>query len=303
MKTLYFIPVFLFLFACSSTPKKMEEVTQYEEDDLSWVSNEDFIPVPTIDYNMREDFFTGDIVEVDSLSKESVQRAPKRALEKVEKTGDPIGQIAAHCHQGQFDSGFKLIDDIYARYKEHPGYWNQVGTCYLNQGKHRQAQLYYNKAMDTEADFAPAVNNLGVIYYREGHYQKALAAFKKASEVNQFSLTPSFNLSQIYLMNGFISEAESLMIALWRQNSTDVDVLNGLGTIALLKNDAARAVQFYRQIPRQFLQAPQVALNYSVALKLANQSGDAQDVLDNMNRSDLGELQNYSRSVERFVRN
>lgn len=303
MKFFMIISLLFFLQACSSNPKKMEQVTQYEDDDLSWVKNEDFVPVATIDYNVREDFFTGEIAEVDSLAKESVQRAPKKVLEKVEKIGDPIGKIAAHCHQGQFEMGFKIIDDIYPRYKEHPGYWNQVGTCYLINGKYRQAQLYYNKAMDIEADFAPAVNNLGVIYYREGHYQKALAAFKKASEVNQFSLTPSFNLSQIYLMNGFISDAESLMMALWRQNSTDVDVLNGLGTIALLKNDSKRAIQFYRQIPNKYLFAPQVALNYSVALKLANMTSDAQEILDNMNRADLGKLQNYSRSVESFVRN
>jgi Flp pilus assembly protein TadD len=303
MRTLLFLSFILLLSSCSSTPKKMKDVTEYAEDDLSWVKNDDFKPVATIAYNMREDFFTGDIVEVDSLAKESVERAPKNELKKVERAGDPVAQIAAHCHQGQYEAGFKIVDEVYAKYKEHPGYWNQVGTCYLSQGKNRQAQLYYNKAMDIEADFAPAVNNLGVIYYREGHYQKALTAFQKAAEVNQFSLTPSFNLSQIYLQYGFIAEAEQLLIALWRQNSTDVDVLNGLGTIQLLKNDANRAIQFYRQIPRQLLQSPQVALNYAVALKMADRQRDAEGVLSNMNSSDLGKLQNYSRSVDRFVRN
>lgn len=303
MRKLWMLLLLSFVVSCGTSQKEMKEVSEYAEDDLSWVSNDDFKPTPTINYNMREDFFSGDIVQVDSLAKESVERAPKQELKKVERTGDPIGQIAAHCHQNQFDEGFKIIDSIYAKYKEHPAYWNQVGTCYLNQGKSRQAQLYYNKAMDIESDFAPAVNNLGVIYYREGHHQKALAAFQKASEVNQFSLTPSFNLSQIYLQYGFINEAEQLMMALWRQNSTDVDVLNGLATVHLLKNDINRSLQFFSQVPKQHLKRPQVALNFAVALKLANKQKEAESLLSNMNETDAGALQNYSRSVQRFVRN
>lgn len=303
MKTLWMFILLAFFVSCSTSQKEMKQVTEYAEDDLSWVSNDDFKPTATIDYNMREDFFSGDIVEVDSLTRESVERAPKKELRKVERNGDPIAQIAANCHQGQFDEGFKIIDAIYEKYKEHPGYWNQVGTCYLNQGKIRQAQLYYNKAMDIESDFAPAVNNLGVIYYREGHHQKALAAFQKASEVNQFSLTPSFNLSQVYLQYGFMNEAEQLMMALWRQNNTDVDVLNGLATVHLLKNDINRALQFFSQIPKQHLSRPEVALNFAVALKIANKQRDAENLLSDMKEVDAVALQNYSRSVQRFVRN
>lgn len=307
MNTLASLIILLLLTACATESTKNSSSSAGAdsnelEEDLAWIKNEDFLPVQETPFNIRDDFFREEVAN-SSLSRETIERAPDVQLRKISSSEDVVGRIVSLCYRGNFALAEKEMDESFEKLKSHPSYWNQVGTCYMTRGLHRQALLYYNRALDIEKNYAPAINNIGVMHFREGHHQKALAAFKEASELNTFSLTPSFNLAQVHLQYGFIDEAEQVFLALRRQNTEEPEILHALATIALLKNDATRAVGIYRLLDRNFLTHQPVGVNFSIALKIVGRPQDAKAILSNIERTQDSTSDVYLRQVEQFVGN
>lgn len=271
------------------------------EGDFDWIDNSDFIPEPEIKYNASEDVFDDDIGSYDSLSHESIARLPEPKLEKVSEKKNPITSAIGLCYRKKINEAFKIFDQNYERYKSHPSYWNQIGTCYYILGNYRKSLLYYNKAKDLNDKYIPALNNLGVLYQKEGHDQKALIAFKKANNINPFAVTPSFNLAQIYLKYGLIDKAIKIFAGLAQKNSQDVDLVNGLATCYLFKGDVQKALSYFYLIDDDALERADVSLNYAVALKLTGKEDDARDVFSEIDRSNLGSLAGYYRKVAGFI--
>lgn len=290
------------LVSCSSgTSKGKSSEQQMLEDEYAYIKNSDFVPAKEVKYEEYQDQFVGDLGENDSLTKESIARLPAPKLQQVALGPDPIATGISLCYQRRFDEAFKLYDSIYSKYKSHPSYWNQIGSCYYLQNNLRKALLFYNKARDVSSGYAPAINNLGVIYLKQGKEQKALLAFKKAMEINTFSLTPTFNLAQLYLKYGFVDEALKMFTALSKQKQGDPDVLAGLGNVYLLKGDMNNSIAYYSQIDEAQGAHPHIGLNYAVALKIAGKQAQAQAVFKKVDTKELGQMRSYHRQVATFI--
>lgn len=290
----------LIISSCSSSGKKDGTEQTLEDKEFGWVENEAFNKVSEVQYKSSEDMFK-EVMGDDSLSSESISRLPAPRIEKIADSDDPVSQGIGKCYGKNFVEAEKVFEKNYKKYKNHPGYWNQIGTCQFLKGEYRKALLFYNKSRSLNSNYAPPVNNIGVIHQRQGKDQKALSAFEKAVELNKFSLTPLFNLGQLYLKYGFVEKAEGVFNTLYRKNSSDIDVLSALGTSALLKEDYSRSVAFYSKIPRSNLSDAKVGLNFSVALKAAGRNKDAKTVFERVDPQTLGELGGYYNKVGRFI--
>ena len=66
-------------------------------------------------------------------------------LKSISETQDPISKIISLCYRREYEDAEKVMDDVYKQYKNHPSYWNQVGTCYYLRGDLRKALLYYKE--------------------------------------------------------------------------------------------------------------------------------------------------------------
>ncbi len=301
MKNIFVIVFIAILASCSSTSEKPDKRLSELDKEFDWVENNDFLSEKEIPFDSLEDEFIGEESNHDSLAKESIARLPKPKLMIVEKKGETISKVVSLCYQRRFDEAFQVFDKNYRKYKKHPSYWNQVGTCYLIKGERRKALLFYNKSRDLKGKFAPPINNLGVLYLREGQDQKALAAFKKAAEVKSFSLTPIFNISQLYLKYGLVKKARELLAALYRENSTDQDVLSSLGTTYLIEGNVKKAAAFFGKMKSQYYTHPKVGINFAVALKLSGRPNDAKTILSNIDQSKLSGLDDYYSKARKFV--
>lgn len=292
---------FLLVFSsCGSSDKNNGANSTPEDKEFGWIENKAFNKVSEVQYNSSEDIFR-EVMGDDSLSGESISRLPAPKIERISESDDPVSSGIGKCYGKNFAEAEKIFESNYKKYKNHPGYWNQVGTCHFLKGEYRKALLFYNKSRSLNSKYAPPVNNIGVIHQRQGKDQKALSAFEKAVELNKFSLTPLFNLGQLYLKYGFVEKAENVFNTLYRKNSKDIDVLSALGTSALLKENYSRAVSFFSKIPRQSLADAKVGLNFSVALKAAGRVKDAKTVFERVDPQTLGELGGYYNKVGRFI--
>lgn len=301
MKNIISILMILFLLAsCGSSSKKTENSDSMSQE-FSWIENNDFESGETVKYDESNDSFEGDESEFDSLSSESIARLPEFKLEVVATSKDTIGKVISLCYQKKFNEASQVMDTLFKKYKNHPAYWNQVGTCFFLQGNMRGALLYYNKALSLNKNYAPPINNLGVIYERDGREQKALLAFKKASELNSFSLTPIFNLSQMYLKYGFTDKARSLLAALYKKNSKDVDVVNSLAVSYMIEGNHQEALKWYDKIPRELHSRYDIGINYALTLKLGGRPSDAKVIFERINVTKLGDSSAYYGKVKRFL--
>lgn len=299
--SLFILIISSVLVSCATSKSKSALTQQMIDDEYAYIKNSDFVAPKEVKYEEQQDQFVGELPENDTLTKESIARLPAPKLQQVAAGPDPVSTGISLCYQKRFDDAFKLFDSIYAKYKSHPSYWNQIGSCYYLQNNLRKALLFYNKARDINNNYAPAINNIGVIYLKQGKEQKALVAFKKASEVNAFSLTPVFNLAQLYLKYGFIDEAQKMFNSLAKQKQGDPDVLSGLGNLALLRGDLGSSIQYYSQIEEVFGSRPHIGLNYAVALKIAGKTAEAQAVYKKVDTRDLGSMRAYYKKVASFI--
>lgn len=260
----YFLILLLALFVfvgCSSTKK----LTPDEQDEFSAITNEDFKQDKEIPYKSSSDIIEEDISESDSLINESLARID-RGIEASGKLKDPISKIAAFCHEGNFREGFRVAETVYTKFRNHPPYWNQIGTCYMRQNDLKLSVIYYNKALEIKARYIPAINNLAVIFLRKNQNQKAMALFTKALKINSYALTPAFNAGQLLLKYHQGKQAEKLFRRLRGQNDQDSEVTAGLATALMIQGKYDESVELFQSLDSEWLERADIGLGYVRAL-------------------------------------
>lgn len=308
-KILKLFLVLMIASACSSSDKKSDDQQKVRDDavspeiqqEFSWIENADFKEVEAQPYVATDDKFEGSISNQDSLSNESIARVPAPKIESVIDSNDIVTKLSALCHTNKFSDAFLVVQKEHRKFKRHPAFWNQVGTCYLLKKDYRSAIVFYNKAREIDSKYAPPLNNLGVIYQMRGSLQKAALAYKEASKLNALSLTPIFNLAQLQLRGGQVESAIVAFQALVKRNDEDVDALAGFATALLIRGDVAQSVRVYERLNDSVIKKPSYGTNYAVALKLAGQENKARSVLSQVtstpNQNEIG----YYNQVKNFV--
>ncbi|MGH2575068.1 MAG: tetratricopeptide repeat protein, partial [Ignavibacteria bacterium] len=77
------------------------------------------------------------------------------------------------------------------------GYYNNMGMCYLEQGKLDDAEKYFLLSVEAKPDFSIAYNNLGVVYEKKGDMKKAKESFLKAVQSDPNNLEAKSNLERV----------------------------------------------------------------------------------------------------------
>lgn len=310
MKLNIFILILL-LGACSSSDKSSSEsaaaqvrdetISPEIEQEFSWIENADFKEEEVEPYVAKEDKFEGSIASQDSLSTESIARLPPPKIEVAIDSNNIVTKLSGLCHANKFPEAFQLIQKSHRKFKQNPAFWNQVGTCHLRKKDYRSAILFYNKAREFDAKYAPALNNLGVIYQIRGSTQKAALAYKEATKLNPLSVTPIFNLAQLQLSGGQLEGALFAFQALVKRNDEDVDALAGFATALLIRGDAAQSVRVFERLPGNAKSSPTYGTNYALALKLSGNDAKAREVLSQVASTPNQEMIAYYNKVKSFI--
>jgi tetratricopeptide (TPR) repeat protein len=284
----------LVTIGCSSTPEKGEQ-----DPLLGGLSDSDFAQPQLVPYREGSDKFP--LKDKNLLGDESLFRLDRSNLDDNDFAQEPLSDAINFCYKKEYAQGFKILDSIFRRYKKHPNYWNQIGSCYFLQGNDQAAILYYNQALDLNGRYAPPLNNMGVLNVRKGRPQEALAYFQKAAKYSPFSKTPIFNLAHLYLKFGFVEKAIKYFNVLERKFKFDVDVISGLGNAYMLKGDYNRSIEYFNQIDDRDLKRPDISLNYALALKMNRNTGGAKEVLDKISKDKLAKYSRYYKKVKKLV--
>lgn len=287
----YLIPLLL-LAACSSTPDKPKR-------EAPEITNESFRKAKPLRSNEVADFYQGNTQSLSpALQDETIDRYSSAELAKIKTTNDPLLEISMRCAVKDYDKAFEVAAKAFDRYQKLATYWNQVANCHLNSGSHRKALLFYNKALEVDKDYVPALNNIGVMYSRQGQDQKALVAFERAAKEGKFAKTPRYNLAKLYLTYGLSELALPIFQSLLNEAPQDVDLLNAVASAHFLESDYQRALSYYQKIPQGQWRKAEIGLNLALTLQNAGKVEDAKKVFNNVKKPSGQQLKRYYASVE-----
>ncbi len=294
MKFLIGSSIVLLLVGCAT---KKTTTTFKDVDDIK---QEDFKGKKQIRYKKTDDYFSSVKSEYTSaLNEESLERVFQYDGDvKIEGT---LNELTELCYNGKFNEAKNLFKKFSKTYLKNAIYWNQVGTCFLLEGKRRKALLFFNKALSLKSNYAPSLNNLGVMYMKEKDYSRALVAFRRARKSSDFNKTPRFNLANLYLNFGLYDRAITHANVLYGASKTDVDVLNILGTANLMKNEISQAIKYFSLIDSDFLEKPAYGINYALALHLDGKKERAIDAFEDIEKKDQKEWKKYYREVANMI--
>ena len=97
-------------------------------------------------------------------------------------------------------------------------------------------------------DFARAHNDLAVMYYHADNTLKALAHYEKAHKLDPSNITYRKNLADFYFVElEWTGDAINTYLDIIKDNPTDVDSLNALGTISLHIGRKEQARQYFNR--------------------------------------------------------
>jgi len=109
--------------------------------------------------------------------------------------------------QGKLDAGTakSLASKFASMAGSHPdlaaiAHFN-AGTLYDSVGEQKDAESEYQAALQANAGFGPALNNLGEIYYRQGARGRAKEWFEKAINADPKKNAPAYNNLAVILYN------------------------------------------------------------------------------------------------------
>ncbi len=280
------------LVACSSGPAKEKSKP------IDQVTSDDFKKDKALQPKEVGDFYSLNAKSLSpALEDETLDRYTAEEIAQLADINDPLVELSIRCSKRDFDKAFGLASKIFNKYQKIPAYWNQVANCHLNQGSHRKALLFYNKALEVSPGYVPALNNIGVLYSRQGQDQKALVAFERANAQSKFAKTPRYNLAKVYLTHGLAESALPLFQGLLGTSPSDVDLNYAVGSCYFLMSDYRRALSYYQKIPNNLWSDAEYGLNIAISLKKVGRTDDAKKVFDSIDKPKSNDLKQYYSSV------
>ncbi len=103
------------------------------------------------------------------------------------------------------------------------------GLKWLNANDYEKALPYFQKAVEIDANFAFAWDNLGIIHRNLGNYKEAIKAYKKSIDINEINRTPLQNLALVYMFQEKYKKAIRTYKKLGKINEDNPEVFYGIG--------------------------------------------------------------------------
>lgn len=269
----------LALVGCAGAPSKPTLAKPVDPAAGVAITNQDFAKKPSLSYSASQDYYPVKGEQQNVLVTESANKATPSEVKDLLAGKDPLAVMMTSCYARDFSRAFAIAESIFSSHQKLPSYWNQVATCHLLQGSERKALLFYNKAIEVEANYVPALNNIGVIYAKTEQDQKAQVALRRALENGRFTRTPRYNLAFLLLRYGLADEAGTLFQGLLSDAPRDLELRIGYANALALQGRWQDAWSEFGQIPAGLRTRPDVGLNMALVAHSLGKGDEAKKIL------------------------
>ena len=134
------------------------------------------------------------------------QQMPLNQQQQIPNMNDPNTQKSAMLEQSSYrnyqnKNYDKAIEELKELIKLNPagasGCYNNIGMCYMDQGKYEDAIKNFELSVKESPGFATAINNLGYCYEKLGNNQKAIEYYKKTVTADPNNQNAKDNLERL----------------------------------------------------------------------------------------------------------
>jgi len=80
--------------------------------------------------------------------------------------------------------------------------WNQLGIWHYRKNQLDEAAGHFEKALEADDEYIPALNNLAGVYYQRRQYDKAIGICRRILEIDPKSVRTRVNLGRAYYLQG-----------------------------------------------------------------------------------------------------
>lgn len=199
---------------------------------------------------------------------------------------DPISNIAYSCYKNNRKKFEVLVRKHSRSYEKHPGFWNQVGICYLLFKQERKALLFFNKSTNIDNSFLPAQVNVYYYYLLRGELQRSIVVLERLLKKYPNNKVVKFNLATLLLDNHINLNAKNMFESLLELDADDPDLNGAIGTAYYFLGDYSLAGQYFSKISDDNLKDPLWGINYARVLLKLKQNEKAKNYFYKVNQED-----------------
>ncbi len=210
----------------------------------------------------------------------SAQQKQARSREKDPQYQYNLGLF--YLNGNSVDQALKYLNKSVALNPRSHLAWNAIGLARSIKGDLQGSVAAFQKALEINAGFSEAHNNLGSIYQELGFADKAEAEFRKAlDDPNYLSLElPHYNLARLYYTMERFDDANDEVERSIQLKPRFAMAYNLKGLILERKGDLPAAVDAYGQAVKLVPDDPTFCFNFGAGLFKNDEFERAKEVLE-----------------------
>jgi superkiller protein 3 len=133
------------------------------------------------------------------------------------------------------------------KFKDNDHTLNNVGLVFLNQGNFEEAAKYFNKAIQLNPKYYPALANLAKLYLKQNKLHDATNIYEKLRDQFPTDSKVLLNLAHVYFKQREIDKAKALLVNVLKLDDKNASAYNNLGVIYIVQLDYNKAISFLRK--------------------------------------------------------
>ncbi len=139
---------------------------------------------------------------IEELKKMPVNELPQNNNTIPQKDLERISQLEQSSYKNykekKYDKAIEELRELINLSPQNPAaYYNNMGMCYLDQGKYNEALNSFMAASKSDPKFVAAYNNIGMCYEKLNDIPKAKEQYRKTLEVDSANATAKANLERL----------------------------------------------------------------------------------------------------------
>lgn len=132
------------------------------------------------------------------------------------------------------------------RFKKNPYILNNTGVAFLNSGNYKEAQEYFEKAIELNRSFYPALANLARLYFQQAMYDKALDIYNELIKYFPADIKALQNVAHVLFKKGELDKALTVLLEVIKKDDKNASAYNNSGVIYIIKHDINKAIHYLR---------------------------------------------------------
>ena len=154
--------------------------------------------------------------------------------------------LACCVEKGKVEELFSLGHRLVDHFPNSPLAWYSVACYYIAVNRHHSARKYLTKAINLDAQFAPAHMAFGLSFNSEGEHDQAISAFSNAARIMRGSHLPLLYLGREYFQTGSLSTSVRFLCSAKDMAPLDPVLLQEMGAIITNAGGYVKAERYFR---------------------------------------------------------